>query len=116
MSQRLTLESELRDALLELEVTRSEAVGLRQKLRSAAAFASQLIAVSDCLDVASTGPDQSRNPSGEQLLQPTLAAAHSEDGAHRESDPEEPSDESKGEQSNTSTASRPFELLRRLRG
>jgi hypothetical protein len=116
MSQRLTLESELRDALVELEATRSEAVGLRQKLRAAAGFASQLIAVSDCLEIASTGPDQSRNPSGEQLMQPTMSAAHSEDGAERVSDPEEPSGESKGEQSNTSTGSRPFELLvRRLR-
>jgi hypothetical protein len=115
MSQRLALESELRDALLELEATRSEAVGLRQKLRTAAAVASQLIAVSDSLDIA-TGPDQSRNPSGEQLLQPIVAADHAEDGAHRESDPEARSDESKGEQSNTSTGSRPFEVLvRRLR-
>ncbi|HEX7792863.1 MAG TPA: hypothetical protein VF456_00865 [Vicinamibacterales bacterium] len=116
MSQRMSLESELRDALLELEATRSEAVGLRQKLRAAAAFAGQLIAVSDCLEIASPGPDQSRNPSGEQVLQPAMSAASSADGAHRESDPDERSDDNKGEQSNTSTGARPLELLvRRLR-
>lgn len=89
VSQRLTLERELRDALLQLEATRGEAGALRQKLRAAAAFATELIAVSDSLDIASTGPDQSRNPSGEQVLQPTLSAAPSAGGAQRESNPDE---------------------------
>jgi hypothetical protein len=117
MSQRLTLESELQDALLQLDAIRGEAVGLRQKLRAAAALATEVIAVSDNLDIASSGRDQSRNPSGGEILQPTMSAAQSADGAHREGDPEEQSGENKGEQSNTSIGSGTFELLvRRLRG
>jgi chromosome segregation ATPase len=116
MSQRLTLESELQDALVRLEATRGEADGIRQKLRAAAALATELISVSDNLDIGSSGPDQSRNPSGGQILQPTMSVAHSADGAHREGDPDEQSGENKGEQSNTSIGSGTFELLvRRLR-
>ena len=89
MSQRLTLKSELQDALIQLDAARGEATALRQKLRAAAAFATELIAVSDSLDIASTGPDQSRNLSGEQVLQPTMSAAPSAGGAHRESNPDE---------------------------
>ena len=115
-SQRLALESELRDALLQLEATRGEAVGLRQKLRAAAAVATELIAVSDSLGIASTDRDQSRNRSGGQVLQPTMSADHSADAAHRESDAEELSGENKGEQSNSSIVSGTFEsLVRRLR-
>src|SRR5262245_15240043 len=102
MSQRLTLESEL--------------LGLRQKLRAAAAVATELIAVSDSLDIASSDRDQSGNSSGGQVLQPTMSAAHSADGAHRESEPGELSGENKGEQSNTSLGSGTFEsLVRRFR-
>jgi chromosome segregation ATPase len=115
-SQRLALESELRDALLQLEATRGEAVGLRQKLRAAAAVATELIAASDSLAITTTDRDQSRNPPGGQVLQPTNSAAHSADAAHREPDREELSGENKGEQSNSSMASGTFEsLVRRLR-
>jgi hypothetical protein len=116
ISQRLTLDSELHDARLQLEATRGEADGLRQKLRTAAAVATELIAMSENLDSPSIGRDQSRNPSGEPVLQPSMSAAHSADGAHRESDPDERSGENNGQQSNTSKGSGTFGLLvRRLR-
>ena len=116
MSQRLTLESELQDALVRLEETRGEADGIRQKLRAAAALATELIAVSDNVNIGSSGPDQSRNPSGGQILQPTMSAAHSADGAHREGDPDEQSGENNGEESTDSMGSGAFALLlRRIR-
>jgi hypothetical protein len=116
MSQRLALKNELQDALLQLEATRVEVVGLRQKFRAAAAVASELIALSDNLDIDTSSRDQSRSLSAGPVLQPIMSAAPSTDGADRKPDPYELPRENKGEPSSTSAASRPFELLRRLRG
>jgi hypothetical protein len=115
MSLRLAVESELQDALRRLDATRGEADGIRQKLRAAAALATELIAVSDNLDIGSSRPDQSRNPSGGQILQTSMSAAQA-DGAHREGDPDERSGESKSEERTNSIGSDAFEsLVRRIR-
>jgi chromosome segregation ATPase len=116
MSQRIALKSELQDALIQLDATRGEAAALRQKLRAAAAVAAELIAVSDTVEMPTSSRDQSGNLSGGQVLQPTMHAADAAEGAHRESDRDERSDEKRVEQNNTSAGSGTFELLvRRFR-
>ena len=63
MSQRLSLESEL--------------VALRQKLRAVAAVATELVAVSDSLDIAGSGPDRIRPDAIAQRREPSPVAAAS---------------------------------------